>query len=90
MLKHFEFNTKLFFLRHYTLLKTVIMASTSTSRTKLELEYALRSSPNILYQYISNPSGLQNWFADHVGVKNGENYKFNLQKGRQTSFEKYL
>ncbi len=83
MLKHFEFNTKLFFLRHYTLLKTVIMASTSTSRTKLELEYALRSSPNILYQYISNPSGLQNWFADHVGVKNGENYKFKWDDGTE-------
>ena len=59
------------------------MASTSTSRTKLELEYALRSSPNILYQYISNPSGLQNWFADHVGVKNGENYKFKWDDGTE-------
>ena len=41
------------------------------NRVKLELEYPLRSSTHILYQYISSPSGLQSWFADHVEVKNG-------------------
>lgn len=59
------------------------MSTTSTPRTKLELEYPLRSSPNILYQYISNPSGLQNWFADHVGVKNGGNYNFKWDDGTE-------
>ena len=59
------------------------MSAASTPRTKLELEYPLRSSPNILYQYISNPSGLQNWFADHVGVKNGGNYKFKWDDGTE-------
>jgi uncharacterized protein YndB with AHSA1/START domain len=43
----------------------------SPNRIKMELEYPLRSSTNILYQYISSPSGLQSWFADHVQVSQG-------------------
>lgn len=58
--------------------------TTKIVRSKLELEYPLRSSANILYQYISNPSGLQCWFADHVEVKNGENYKFKWDDGTET------
>ena len=30
------------------------------------LEYPVRCSPTILYDFLSNPSGLQEWFADHV------------------------
>jgi len=52
-------------------------------RIKLELEYPLRSSTNILYQYISNPSGLQSWFADHVEVKQGK-YIFRWDDGTET------
>ena len=52
-------------------------------RVKLELEYPLRSSTNILYQYISNPSGLQSWFADHVEVNQGR-YLFRWEDGTET------
>jgi uncharacterized protein YndB with AHSA1/START domain len=53
------------------------------NRVKLELEYPLRSSTNILYQYISTPSGLQSWFADHVEAQNGK-YIFRWEDGSET------
>jgi len=52
------------------------MSTENTARVKLELEYSLNSSPHILFQYISNPSGLQAWFADHVDVAGPQRYKF--------------
>ena len=54
-------------------------------RNKLELEYPMRSSANILYQYISNPSGLQSWFADHVGVQGGDKYKLKWDDGTEAN-----
>jgi uncharacterized protein YndB with AHSA1/START domain len=30
------------------------------------LEYPVRCSPSILYEFLSTPSGLQEWFADKV------------------------
>jgi uncharacterized protein YndB with AHSA1/START domain len=56
------------------------------NRVKLELEYPLRSSTHILYQYISSPSGLQSWFADHVEAKNGR-YIFKWEDGTETIAE---
>ena len=44
------------------------MSKNSNRKMKLELEYSVRSSPHILFQYISNPSGLQSWFADNVEI----------------------
>jgi len=32
----------------------------------LELEYLVRSSPKILFKFLSNPESLQEWFADEV------------------------
>jgi len=32
----------------------------------LELEYLVRSSPKILFKFLSNPDSLQEWFADKV------------------------
>jgi uncharacterized protein YndB with AHSA1/START domain len=34
-------------------------------------EYFMRSSPHVLYNYISAPSALAEWFADNVVNKNG-------------------
>lgn len=45
------------------------------NRVKLELEFLVKSSPNILFNYISTPSGLVEWFADDVNVK-GKQYTF--------------
>ena len=61
------------------------MISAQPNRNKLELEYPMRSSANILFQYISNPSGLQSWFADHVGVQGGDKYKFKWDDGTESN-----
>lgn len=39
-------------------------------KIKYELEYLVRSSPKILYNFISTPSGLSEWFSDDVNIKN--------------------
>lgn len=38
---------------------------------KIELEFILRSSPNVLYSFLTEPSGLSEWFCDNVNIKNG-------------------
>jgi uncharacterized protein YndB with AHSA1/START domain len=50
---------------------------------KLELEYSVRSSPHILFQYISNPSGLQSWFADNVEILGAGEYRFSWEDGTE-------
>ena len=35
-------------------------------KVQFELEIPIHASPNMLYQYISSPSNLQEWFADKV------------------------
>lgn len=61
------------------------MKQSSANRLKLELEYPLRSSTSILYQYISSPSGLQSWFADHVDVIGGGRYRFRWDDGSEAN-----
>lgn len=39
------------------------------------LEYPVRCSPSILYEFLISPAGLQEWFADKVDEKDGE-YSF--------------
>ena len=36
---------------------------------KYELEFQIRSSVNILFNCLSTPSGLSEWFADDVNVQ---------------------
>jgi uncharacterized protein YndB with AHSA1/START domain len=45
-------------------------------RVKLELEFVIKSSPTILYQYVSTPSGLVEWFCDDVNIKGSKRYIF--------------
>lgn len=35
------------------------------------LEYPVRCSPGILYDFLSTPAGLQEWFADKVDERDG-------------------
>jgi len=42
---------------------------------KYEIEYVIQSSPQLLYQYLSTPSGLSEWFADNVNSR-GEIFNF--------------
>jgi len=38
-------------------------------KVKFELEIPIRASSSMLYQYISSPSNLQEWFADKVNSR---------------------
>ena len=44
-------------------------------KIKYELEFVIHSSPQLLYQYLSTPSGLSEWFADNVNSR-GEKFTF--------------
>ncbi|MHC5201255.1 START-like domain-containing protein [Myroides sp. LJL119] len=44
-------------------------------KEKYELEFSINASPQLLYQYVSDPSGLSEWFADNVNSR-GEIYSF--------------
>ncbi len=46
-----------------------------SSKIKYELEFIIHASPQMLYNYISSPSGLSEWFADNVNSR-GELYTF--------------
>jgi len=45
------------------------------NKIKFELEIPVHASPQMLYQYISSPSNLQEWFADKVNSR-GKLYSF--------------
>ena len=45
------------------------------SKNKFQIEFPIRSSLRILFNQISTPSGLSEWFADNVNL-NGKNYTF--------------
>ncbi len=45
------------------------------TKTKVELEYILRTSDSILYNCMSTPSGLEEWFAPEVHIR-GDIYTF--------------
>jgi uncharacterized protein YndB with AHSA1/START domain len=44
-------------------------------KVKIEMEYPVRSSPHMLYNFLSNPSGLAEWFCDDVNSR-GDTYRF--------------
>ncbi len=40
-----------------------------SEKNKFNIEYEIKSSPRILYGFLSEPNGLTQWFADDVSVK---------------------
>ncbi|HZH70258.1 MAG TPA: START-like domain-containing protein [Flavobacteriaceae bacterium] len=44
-------------------------------KVKFEIEFPIQVSPSLLYQYISTPSGMSEWYADNVNSR-GEVYTF--------------
>lgn len=46
-----------------------------SQKVRIEMEIPIHSSPMLLYQYISTPSGLAEWFADNVNSR-GEIFNF--------------
>ncbi len=45
------------------------------ARVKYTLDYVIKSSPTILFNFLSTPSGLAQWFAEHVD-NTEDNYSF--------------
>ncbi|MDG2491909.1 MAG: START-like domain-containing protein [Flavobacteriaceae bacterium] len=46
-----------------------------TTKTLFTIEFDFQSSPQLLFQYLSTPSGLSEWFSDNVNSR-GEDYTF--------------
>jgi len=44
-------------------------------KIKYNIEFPIQASPQLLYQYISTPSGLSEWFSDNVNSR-GELFTF--------------
>lgn len=46
-----------------------------SDRVKFEMEFPIKASQKLLFQYLSTPSGLSEWFADNVNSR-GEIFIF--------------
>ncbi len=46
-----------------------------SDKQQYQLEYVVKSSPKLLFNRISSPSGLSEWFADNVNSR-GEKFTF--------------
>ena len=56
----------------------------SEKMIKFKLEYPTRSSKTVLYNCLSTPSGLSEWFADNVNLKdNGKVFVFHWDGAEQ-------
>jgi len=44
-------------------------------KVKYEMEFPIKASPSLLYNYISTPSGMSEWYADNVNSR-GEFFTF--------------
>lgn len=55
------------------------------------LEYPIRCSPSILYEFLSNPASMQEWFADKVDEKDGVySFSWNGNEEKAVLLEKEL
>ena len=55
-----------------------------SKRVSYSLEIDFQSSPQLLFQYLSTPSGLSEWFADDVNSR-GEIFTFFCDDGGETA-----
>lgn len=61
------------------------------------LEYPVRCSPSILYEFLSTPAGLQEWFADKVDERDnifsfswsGNTEKAEIVEGEEEKYVKF-
>ena len=56
-------------------------------KVKIDLEYIIKTSPTILFNCLSTPSGLSAWFADDVNIKN-DRYTFFWDGSEETAILK--
>ena len=67
------------------------------SKQLYTLEYPVRCSPSILYEFLSTPAGLQEWFADKVDERdnvfyfswNGSNQKAEVLGSEEEKFIRF-
>jgi uncharacterized protein YndB with AHSA1/START domain len=52
-------------------------------REMYKLEIAIHASPSLLYNYISTPEGLSEWFADQVNPLKNQRYEFTWSGTKQ-------
>jgi uncharacterized protein YndB with AHSA1/START domain len=55
-----------------------------SEKKKFTIEYEIKSSPRILYTFLSEPNGLTQWFADDVSVRD-QIYTFTWDDEQQTA-----
>ena len=68
-----------------------------SKKTQFTLEYPVRCSPSILYEFLSTPAGLQEWFADKVDERdnifsfswNGSTDKAEVLESEENRFIKF-
>ena len=68
-----------------------------SKKQQYTLEYPLRCSPSILYEFLSTPAGLQEWFADKVDERdnvfsfswNGSTDKAEVLESEENRFIKF-
>ena len=52
---------------------TIVKPETKTNKKQnYTLEFEIKYSPKILYNYLSTASGLEEWFADKVNIREGD------------------
>lgn len=57
----------------------MLIIKNKMAKKKFVLEYEFKSSPKILFGFLSSPNGLADWFADDVNFSNGI-YTFHWDK----------
>lgn len=67
----FDYLLKKKYLYWHSITKCIIMSD----KVKFEMEFPIHASPHMLYQYFSQASSLDEWFADNVNSR-GEIYTF--------------
>ena len=68
-----------------------------SEKKKINIEYEIKSSPRILYGFLSEPNGLTQWFADDVSVRdqvytftwNGEEQKAKLLIAKENKLVRF-
>tara|TARA_B100000963_G_C22374873_1_gene557542 strand:- start:168 stop:545 length:378 start_codon:yes stop_codon:yes gene_type:complete len=53
-------------------------------KVKVELEYIINTSPNVLFTCLSTPSGLSEWFANDVNIKD-KTYTFFWDRSEESA-----
>ena len=69
------------------------MTTSKAAKEKIEIEFLLKTSPKVLENMISTPSGLSEWFSDDVNIKgdiytfiwNGSEEQARLTSGKNTT-----